>query len=424
MKLINKTSKYYILFTLPILLFSAVFSYLFMLHEIGESNEALLTTRMQVVEQHLIENDTILLNIFKENREIFIKEIDATTVVSNQITDTLIYSEIQQEFVLNKMLQKKATIQGKNYLVKVWKSSMEYDEVLEVIITVFITILVLLLLTILFINIRISKLIWHPFFETVLKIKDFKVTNGQPLSFHKTSIAEFEELNKSIQNMTEKMILDYNNQKKFSENASHEFQTPLAIIKSKIDLLMQSHNLSENEYNLLGAIDDAINRLSRINKSLLLLSKIENNQFEVSQKIKIKPIIEKILLNNEHFINEKELRINNAVTDTFFIQINEELGYVMVNNLIQNAIRHNKIGGELIVFNEDNAIIIGNDGDEKPLNEQLIYERFQKISNDSNSIGLGLSIVKEIAQLNAIQITYYYENGKHYFKLLQNTELQ
>ena len=227
--------------------------------------------------------------------------------------------------------------------------------------------------------------------------------------------------------MTEKMILDYNNQKKFSENASHEFQTPLAIIKSKIDLLMQSHNLSENEYNLLGAIDDAINRLSRINKSLLLLSKIENNQFEVSQKIKIKPIIEKILLkylNNEHFINEKELRINNAVTDTFFIQINEELGYVMVNNLIQNAIRHNKIGGELIVFNEDNAIIIGNDGDEKPLNEQLIYERFQKISNDSNSIGLGLSIVKEIAQLNAIQITYYYENGKHYFKLLQNTELQ
>ena len=285
MKLINKTSKYYILFTLPILLFSAVFSYLFMLHEIGESNEALLTTRMQVVEQHLIENDTILLNIFKENREIFIKEIDATTVVSNQITDTLIYSEIQQEFVLNKMLQKKATIQGKNYLVKVWKSSMEYDEVLEVIITVFITILVLLLLTILFINIRISKLIWHPFFDT----------NGQPLSFHKTSIAEFEELNKSIQNMTEKMILDYNNQKKFSENASHEFQTPLAIIKSKIDLLMQSHNLSENEYNLLGAIDDAINRLSRINKSLLLLSKIENNQFEVSQKIKIKPIIEKIL---------------------------------------------------------------------------------------------------------------------------------
>ena len=161
MKLINKTSKYYILFTLPILLFSAVFSYLFMLHEIGESNEALLTTRMQVVEQHLIENDTILLNIFKENREIFIKEIDATTVVSNQITDTLIYSEIQQEFVLNKMLQKKATIQGKNYLVKVWKSSMEYDEVLEVIITVFITILVLLLLTILFINIRISKLIWQ-----------------------------------------------------------------------------------------------------------------------------------------------------------------------------------------------------------------------------------------------------------------------
>jgi len=424
MKLINKTSKYYILFTLPVLVLSAIFSYWFMMHEIGESNEDLLNTRMKVIEQHLLENDTLLLNVFKENKEIFIKEIEKEVTIPQKISDTLIYSEIQGEFIMNKMLQKNFNFKNKNYVIKVWKSSMEYDEVLEVIITVFITILVLLLLTIVFINIKISKTIWNPFFDTVTKIKGFRVSNGTSLDFKKTSISEFQELNNSLRTMTEKMILDYNNQKKFSENASHEFQTPLAVIKSKIDLLLQSENLSENEFNLLGSIDDSVTKLSRINKSLLLLSKIENKQFENVNKVSIKPLLERIIANYEPFINEKEIKMTSSISSNYSLLIHEELAYIMLNNLIQNAIRHNILNGEISIFNESDSLVIANSSNEKELDSNLIFERFEKKSNDNNSIGLGLSIVKEIADLNTIQIIYFYKNGQHYFKLIQSIELK
>lgn len=424
MKLINRTSIYYILFTLPVLVLSALFSYWFMMHELGESNEDLLQTRIQVVEQHILENDTLLLNIFKENKELYIKEIDNETTVPKKITDTLIYSEIQEEFIMNKILSKSVKLNNKNYLIKVWKSSIENDEVLEVIITVFITILVLLLLTIIFINIKISKTIWNPFFDTVTKIKEFRVSNGTTLEFTKTSISEFGELNASLKSMTEKMVLDYNNQKKFSENASHEFQTPLAVIKSKIDLLLQSKNLSENEFNLLGSIDDSVSKLSKINKSLLLLSKIENKQFENATKVFVKPLLERIIENYESFIHEKEITIINSVSSNFTFFINEELASIMLNNLIQNAIRHNILHGEIRFFNENNSLVIANSSTEKELNSNLIFERFEKKSNDTNSIGLGLSIVKEIADLNDITIVYIYKNNQHFFKLIQNIELK
>lgn len=424
MKLIDKTSLYYILFTLPVLVISAIFSYWFMMHELGESNEDLLQTRAEVVEQHLLQNDTLILNIFKENKELFIKEIDRKVSILQKISDTLIYSEIQKEFVMNKMLSKSVKLNNRNYLIKVWKASMENDEVLEVIITVFITILVLLLLILFFINIKISKTLWNPFFETVNTIKKFNVSNGTTLEFKKTSISEFQELNTSLKLMTEKMILDYNNQKKFSENASHEFQTPLAVIKSKIDLLLQSKNLTENEFNLLGSIDDSISKLSKINKSLLLLSKIENKQFENATKVFIKPILEKIISNYEAYIQEKEITIINSISSNYTLFINEELGYILLNNLIQNAIRHNVLQGKITITNESNSLIIANSGNEKELNANLIFERFEKKSNDSNSIGLGLSIVKEIAELNTISIIYNFENNQHFFKLIQNIELK
>jgi signal transduction histidine kinase len=232
-------------------------------------------------------------------------------------------------------------------------------------------------------------------------------------------IAEFSELNSSINHMTSKMSSDYKNQKKFAENASHEFQTPLAIIKGKIDLLLQENTLNEETMKLLVSIEEATSRLSRINKSLLLLSKIENQQYEKTDTVALLPLIEKVKALNEDFILDKKLQFVCEVNEELYFTINSELCFILINNLLQNAIRHNVKNGQITISIKDQTLLISNSGVLEALNEVSIFERFEKKSSNVNSIGLGLAIVKEIAEANSIEVVYQYENNWHAFSLNQ-----
>ena len=219
--------------------------------------------------------------------------------------------------------------------------------------------------------------------------------------------------------MTSKMVTDYKNQKKFAENASHEFQTPVAIIKGKIDLLLQEATLNEETMRLLVSIEEAASRLSKINKSLLLLSKIENQQYDKLETVQLLPLIEKVKNLNEDFISDKNIKFVCEKTEELDFKINSELCFILINNLVQNAIRHNVENGEITISIKDKTLLISNNGTLEPLNQNTIFERFEKKSTNVNSIGLGLAIVKEIAVANSIEIVYKYENKEHVFSLRQ-----
>lgn len=413
MKLITKTSRYYLLFTLPALIISALFSYFFLLQELCENDEDLLKNRILIIENHIKKGDISLLNVLTENNEIEVKTLKTSKKIEPIYTDTIIYSNIQQEYITYRLLRKSVLINNVNYKISVWKSAIVLKEIFEVIIFVFILTLVLLAITLVIINLKIAKTIWSPFFETLKRIKSFSVTSNQPIQFKNIKIDEFNELNSSILEMTEKIRLDYNNQKKFTENASHEYQTPLAIIKSKIELLLQSNILNQNELSQLMAIEDAATRLSKINKSLLLLSKIENGQFQNNTTINVLPLINKIIAVNEDFILSQEIKIINNLEANCTLKINEELAFILFNNLFQNAIRHNYNNGVIYVKNNANTIEISNTGDLISLEKEPIFERFTKNTNNQNSIGLGLSIVKEIAVANKLKISYSFKDNLH-----------
>lgn len=419
MKLITKTSRYFILYTIPVIIFSGVFIYFFLLKEIGESNESILVARTKVVEQNILKNKYALLDVLETNDEVFIKTIENKKALIPIITDTLIYSDIEKEYFASKMLTKSAVINGKNYQIKVVKSTFEFDELMEVVLVVFILLLFLLFLITVYINIKISKLIWKPFQNTLSFIKNFNVTQTSNVNLESSSITEFNELNSSINQMTAKMIADYKNQKKFTENASHEFQTPLAIIKGKIELLLQDLTLNEQSLHLLIAIENATSRLSRINKSLLVLSKIENQQFKSIEKVLVLPLIESIIDLNEDAISQKNLNFSIEMSGELSFQMNAELCFMMVNNLVQNAIRHTLAGGEIIISLQENSFSISNTAENVALQEQYIFERFEKNSTNSNSIGLGLSIVKEISKLYNLNVSYSFQNQKHIFSIRQ-----
>jgi signal transduction histidine kinase len=419
MKLLTKTSRYYILYTIPVILFSAIFIYFFLLNEIGESNESILLTRVKVIENYIAKGNTTVLNVFEVNNEVYIKEIEKDRIIPQTIKDTLMYSDIEKEYISNKMIALNSIVNGENYQIKVWKSTIEYDELMEVVFVVFTLLLLLLFLVTVYINSKVSKLIWEPFKDTLGYIKDFNVNTTEYKKLEPNEISEFSELNCSINNMTLKMISDYKNQKKIAENASHEFQTPLAIIKGKIDLLLQENTLNEETMKLLVSIEEAASRLSRINKSLLLLSKIENQQYEKTDTVALLPLIEKVKALNEDFILGKKLQFVCEVTEELHFTINSELCFILINNLLQNAIRHNVKKGQITISIKDQALLISNTGSLEALNEFSIFERFEKKSSNVNSIGLGLAIVKEIAEANSIEVLYKYKNNTHVFSLSQ-----
>lgn len=419
MKLLNKTSRYYILYTIPVVLLSAIFIYFFLLNEIGESNQSILLTRVKVIEGYIAKGNATVLNVFEVNNEVYIKEIVKNRIIPETVKDTLMYSDIEKEYISNKMVEVNKIINGKNYQIKVWKSTIEFDELMEVVFVVFLVLLLLLLLITAYINLKISKLIWGPFRNTLEYIKNFSVHSTDFKKLESNEITEFNELNSSINGMTSKMITDYKNQKKFAENASHEFQTPLAIIKGKIDLLLQENTLNEKTMQLLVSIEEAASRLSRINKSLLLLSKIENQHFGKGDTVALLPLIEKIKNLNEDFILDKNLDFVCEMTEELDFKINSELCFILINNLIQNAIRHNVINGKITISVKDHTLYIANTGEDEVLNDAVIFERFEKKSSNANSIGLGLAIVKEIAEANSIQVAYKYENKRHVFSLSQ-----
>jgi signal transduction histidine kinase len=419
MKLLTRTSRYYIFYTIPVILFSAIFIYFFLLNEIGESNDAILSTRVKVIENYIAKGNSNALNVFEVNNEVYIKEIEKGRIIQQTIKDTLLYSDIEKEYISNKIMEVSAIVNGRNYQIKVWKSTIEYDELMEVVFVVFTVLLVLLLLVTAYINSKVSKLIWEPFRNTLNYIKDFSVHTANYKKLEPSEIAEFSELNSSINQMTSKMSADYKNQKKFTENASHEFQTPLAIIKGKIDVLLQENTLKEEAMTLLIAIEEAASRLSRINKSLLLLSKIENQQYEKTDTVALLPLIEKVKALNEDFILDKNIAFFDEATEELDFKINSELCFILINNLIQNAIRHNVKDGKITITIKNKTLIISNTGVLEALNEVSIFERFEKKSSNVNSIGLGLAIVKEIAEANAIEVVYQYENNRHAFSLNQ-----
>ena len=266
-------------------------------------------------------------------------------------------------------------------------------------------------------NFWVSKKIWKPFYTTITNLKTFRASNNEIPIFENTSIKEFTALNKSLNNMMDKMIVDYNTQKKFTENASHEIQTPLAVIKSKVDLLIQSENLNENDVELIVAIDDACSKLTRLNKSLLLLTKIENRQFKTTEKVSVGKVLDSSLLLFEDYIKEKEITVIKNIETDFGINMNPDLCLVLINNLIQNAIRHNVDEGSIHITIKFDKIVIENTGKVEPLNLALLFKRFQKKSTSHLSIGLGLAIANEIAEVSGLILKYKFINNKHRFIL-------
>ncbi len=420
MKLLAKTSLYYLLFSIPILILSGFVCYYIVTKEVQDGNNELLLNRSAQVEQYLKENEAVALKLITKSGEAQIKTIskfNPKAVAKPVFADTLILDKKENELAPNRMITSNVSFRNTNYQIKIWRSTIEFDELVRGIFYLLVFILFFLFLISMLINFWVSKTLWKPFYKTVSSLKEFRASDDVLPNFELTTIKEFSALNDSLSAMMDKMMSDYNSQKRFTENASHEIQTPLAVIKSKVDLLIQSENLKDYEMKLIAGIEDACSKLIRLNQSLLLLTKIENRQFKTTEKVSVEKIIDNSLVLFEEHIKANKIVVLKNIEEDFLITMNPDLCLILINNLLQNAIRHNVAEGSIVIFIKATSLTIHNTGIEEPLNMALLFKRFQKNSTSHLSIGLGLSIANEIAEVSGLSLKYKFIANRHRFTL-------
>ena len=269
---------------------------------------------------------------------------------------------------------------------------------------------VAIILTLRFITARM----WKPFEETLHRLESFRLENETLPTLPDSDVAEFARLNKTLQSLMQNSINSYKTQKEFTENASHELQTPLAVFQSQLDLLLQQPELTKPQAEIIQRLYEVSNRLARLNRSLLLLVKIDNRQYQQMEDINLSSFIEKLIPFLQNVTGDISLHkeFNNP---TLTIRANRTLLESLVNNLIVNAVRHNRPQGAISISVSDRELAISNTSDEPALNDKLIFSRFYRPSEKVKGNGLGLSIVKAICEYHGWTIKYRYFDNRHIF---------
>lgn len=271
----------------------------------------------------------------------------------------------------------------------------------------------LLITAVVFITARIlSKFILKPFHHAIDRLQKFSIQKKERLDLLPTSTKEFKKLNEFLKTMTDKALEDYASVKEFSENASHEVQTPLAIIQSKIELLAETE-INENQAVLLTDIQNSIDKLSRINRSLILLTKLNNNEFLTNEELKFCRVEREALCMYSDHLALKNITLHRNCEKNVFIKIHPTLAEILLSNLLSNAIRHNLEGGKIEINLTQNYFQINNTGLPPHVPTQELFKRFKKSNQSQESIGLGLSIVKQICEVNDFAVHYDFADGWH-----------
>jgi signal transduction histidine kinase len=305
-------------------------------------------------------------------------------------------------------------LNGKPYNITTYISAKEYRHLLIKLGIAEAIIFILLLVAIVVVNWRTSSRLWSPFYATMKAIRGYDIRENKPLMLDAdTRIEEFDRLNKTLADLIEHVDQAYRNQKQFTENASHELQTPLAIIRSKVELLAESPCLTEDSAQLLQEITEANERLSQMNKNLLLLTKIENGQFPDAASIDLTQLVERLVQFLQEYYENEDIKTTTGIQRGVQITANAALMEILVNNLLRNAYIHNIAGGWVDIHLSGKELVIKNSGPAMDGDPERLFDRFRKGRVDNRTTGLGLALVRQIAQLYRYRVRYTHEAGIH-----------
>jgi two-component system sensor histidine kinase QseC len=307
-------------------------------------------------------------------------------------------------------------VNGQYYNVTVSRSEAETEDLLQLIILVTLGVIGLILLVNYIINRRLVNRLWQPFYNTIDRIKNYTVSVETPLQLPRDPIDEIALLNDSLNQMTLHVYRDYQALKSFTENASHEMQTPLAVIRSKIDILLQNDELKQHGIEQLLAIESAARKLSRLHQSLLLLTKLENRQFMANEPVDMQQVVQLKVEEWQELVASRKFMLD-VQADEVIVSFHRHLAEILVNNVLNNAVRYTPDGGEITIILNQQYLRVINTAMAGPLDEAKVFQRFYKAQDGGEGTGLGLAIIKEICSLAGFEAHYAFKNGRHVFTI-------
>jgi signal transduction histidine kinase len=414
MKLLTRTSVYYFAFSLLIFILAGfIFFHVIQSLFYKQIDETLVTEKKLIIEQ-INFSDSIpdFRTVFGHMIEVTI--YNSPRIEQENIKDTMVFDNDKSEMVLCRhLIATNTSIKTKGYVISIFKPIDETKNLITAILLAMTILFISLIALLLLVNYFISKRVWVPFYRTLRNLANYDINKDEPLLLTGSTIKEFQSLNEALGRMSKKLRRDYLNLKEFNENASHELQTPLAVIKSKVELLVQNEQMSDEQMQLIHSVYDAASRMTKLNQGLLLISKIENNQFRMTEEVNFKKLIENNLIHFEELIRMKGITLSFDCVDSVKIFMNKTLSEILVSNLISNAIRHNIEDGQILIHLDNTCFKISNSGQPLTVPPQNLFQRFSKSDRHTESVGLGLAIVKQIVTLYQLDITYTYNNGFH-----------
>jgi signal transduction histidine kinase len=419
MRLLNKTITAYFIYS-AILMMVAIPVFYFALKKIliSSVDESLVSTKTTVIP--LLQTD---IQNHRESRSAFSSyEIQYEKDQPNNREDSLFTIESTgpdpKSFYSNRQLLSHFYVNQEFYSLHITSSLTDKFVLLKRIAWVTSLLLIFLSLGLLLMNRLMAAKTWKPFYTTLNKLKAYRVEQQPVLKLEQTTINEFNDLNQAVEMLTKTNYQTYLSQKEFTENASHEMQSPLAVFQSKLELLMQTGPLNEEQASLIADLANASKRMFRLNKTLILLTKIDNDQFLEKEKISVNEIIEKLISQFAFQIDKESIRISVEKEADILLEANKTLIDIMLGNLLSNAIRHNVQNGFIRIILREKELQIQNSGKPIALDDKKLFRRFQKDSPDAESLGLGLEIVKKICTLNRYRIEYRFNNLTHIFTVV------
>lgn len=400
------------------LLWSSVF-YVLIMHEIDdETNDTLENYKELIIRRAL--TDPGFEKIHQDEMTRYrIREVDPgeADFSKNTFYDSSTYIELEMEYEPVRVLKSHfMDAEGRCFEIVIETSTLEKEDMLETIFWSIIVLYIVLLCCILLVTHYVMKKSFTPFYDLLKWLKTIHPGKEEHYGI-KTNVDEFITLNDALQEATKRNREIYNEQKQFVENAAHELQTPLAIATNKLELLGEHPDCTEEQLAEIGDIYNVLRGVIRMNKSLLLLSRIENRQFPETSVVDINKTVQTLLDNFAVIYEAEKIHVSFEEQNKLEVMMNDSLALILVSNLIKNAFAHNYAGGSIHIRIAGTTLYISNTSRNQALDKKKLFTRFHKGTTSPDSTGLGLAIVKSIASLYNMTVGYEYRDQFHQFHL-------
>lgn len=352
----------------------------------------------------------------------YIKEVTPEYAASNP---AVCYGEAEaflksQEDFASSRVRKQVFMdrEGQYHEIAVSLPTFEQDTLVEHVLWWTGILFVVLLVALLIIGVIVVEYNMRPFKVLMAWIDGYEPGRKTAPVPDDTDIVEFRKLADTVRKAVDRFEHEYEERKIFIGNASHELQTPLAVCSNRVEMMLDRPDLDEEMAAELVKLHRSLQHMVRLNKTMLLLAKIENDRFPDKVKVDLSDMLVKAVELNDEIYSYKEISSSLSREGDFIHEMNEQMASVLVTNLVKNAYVHSPEGSGISVTVSGDGFSISNPGD-MPLDQDKLYHRFyQPGGRKEGSTGLGLALAYSVCERNGLALSYDFKENRHIFRVI------